>query len=96
MARKFYNPRTYPIHVADGTPVASGDTFSADPDADWLQPLLATGDAVPIDASRADEDQASADAAVAAAAEPIAKAQARASTGDNEGVKAAVSPKEKS
>lgn len=111
MARKFYNPRTYPIHVDDGQPVAPGDTFTGDPDADeWLQVLLAAGDAMPVTADRADDDVDAAQAAVAGRAADAAQEQARgqavpaeagvkvqpaAASGDNEGVPAKQPPKEK-
>lgn len=96
MARKFYNPRTYPIHVADGRPVAPGGDFTGNPDDDeWLQALLVAGDAVPVVAASADEDAAAAAADVAERAAAAAKVQARASTGDNEVVpEKAATPKE--
>jgi len=83
MARKFMNPTTHVIHVKDGAPVASGGTFTAKGDEDWLALLLNGGEAVSVDPDKVEDDRDAAAASV--------KAQTDAAKGDNADVPASSS-----
>lgn len=69
---EYFNQATYPIHIADGSPIAPGGKFRAKGDEAWLLALLDQGVAAPVHAAAPDDG-----------VDEAAKVQGAPSDGDN-------------